>query len=1537
MEGEKESPEYSVYAVKNTRRSMEDRHVVIPNLLSQFKDKSDDYNHIENHYSYYAIFDGHGGSDAAEFAADNLHKNMVENRFFKAGYIEDSIRMAYAATDFQYTDKSLAEHASRSGCTAVTCVLENRSRLFIHWAGDSMALVSRNGKPFFITNPHNLEREDEKERVEEMGGTVLYLDTWRVNGTLGVSRAIGDPDYKPYVTSDPDFEVINLDGTEDFVIMGCDGLWDRMTPEDAIGLIYEHLQKNSDLSVNELVNSTAQILSDKSIKDGSCDNVTTIVIFLKDVSSIVKSIGNCVGGGELSSSINNSTKSGLDNNGHIDCGNGNNNIIINNGNGLEYHLDNNGDDGRSPIRIDNGLMSEEVIGSGGFSVSLEEKKKQSAEGGGGGDDDDGDQKEQEEEEEEDAGKVKIEPEKEKEEKEKEKEKEKVNLGSTLNPFADEFQPNISNIIGSDEVGNEPRKDDEESNKNEKLDKKDLWMSEFKDDGNNDQLQHEHHQQQQQQQHQEQQEQQHKQEDYHDQYDDDQKQQLQNKKIEMFDGLVDNNVLSDSENFNSCNVGGVKVVGFSDGNDNDNDNDNGYNDGDLINQQSISNLSSSEYSDNLSSEMIIHDIGENKTDFQQLPSAPELVYFEQQQDQREHQQQLNHQLEQLQQLQELEESEYSTMESNLISQAETFVSNLTPNEIPSSPTTETTGTTSETVTISGSELRPELKENDCDSQLSGSGIDVNQYITSVSDGMVSEPYHGGYFGADSIEPQSIIVNQSNDVISSGPHAIDPYSEINEEKMEKEEQKEEKKEREEKEERAERNEEENTNTGKINIEDTQSIPLESLNPFDKSVDISTGDETKGSTLYEDNPDNSCGLLDFSDDQVNTIVITPNVTCDYIMNESKLTEDVMGEKMEQLSGENEMKENNEMKEENETENDKVKVKEELEEREKEKEKEGEGESENINDERIEKGIEEMRIYEAEEIKAENSSSIGDKSSQLNLEEEKSTSNVITSEDLMINQDENIISQSTDNSSQGVEIVDPSNLAVTAAAAAVGVISGSVAVAASEIGSKSCELVKKETISKTNVSKKSTLPPSKSSTTTSSSRTAALKSTSTVSNTRKPLAPSGTSSSRLTSTVKSSSSSTTGKLATSRQPTSTSTLTSNVRNSTSTSRVGSASTLNKRPTQTLTASGTTGTSSTTSRVSSLASRTTTSTSSSSRGTSSSLSSSTTSKPLTRTTTGTSSATSGLSKRPGTSSSTIGTKTTTGMSSSTIGTVKAPIRSTLATSRTNPSSTLSSTTGTKPSTISKTTTTTRTGTGTGTGIGATSKSVAPSKRASTGTMLNRPSPGASSSLINKSTTSALNRSLTNSSSSYSRPGVGTTTLSKSSTRPSTTSSSLLSSSSSSASRAPLGGTSNRTLASKNSTSKPTKSTTSTTSSNKVAVPRLGGKKMSGDEKNRNESSSASPSSVGVTGGDEGNSSVSTMMTSTVESSSNYSSEQVGEEKTSCSTPVDAITSKREKNLMPNSANSLKDELEAALASPISCEDKSVIKETKDDEPSGNL
>lgn len=51
----------------------------------------------------------------------------------------------------------------------------------------------------------------------------------RVNGVLGVSRALGDFDLEPYVNSDPDIFHFSFNEEEKrfkFLICACDGLWD---------------------------------------------------------------------------------------------------------------------------------------------------------------------------------------------------------------------------------------------------------------------------------------------------------------------------------------------------------------------------------------------------------------------------------------------------------------------------------------------------------------------------------------------------------------------------------------------------------------------------------------------------------------------------------------------------------------------------------------------------------------------------------------------------------------------------------------------------------------------------------------------------------------------------------------------------------------------------------------------------------------------------------------------------------------------------------------------------------------------------------------------------------------------------------------------------------------------------------------------------------------------------------------------------------------------------------------------------------------
>lgn len=108
----------------------------------------------------------------------------------------------------------------------MVCLVEDDKRLYLAWAGDSTAILIRNGEPIQLTNAHTPEDESERERVKRMGGECMYTNIWRVMGVLAVSRSIGDPDYKPYVTAEPDVVEVELNGTEDFLIMASDGLFD---------------------------------------------------------------------------------------------------------------------------------------------------------------------------------------------------------------------------------------------------------------------------------------------------------------------------------------------------------------------------------------------------------------------------------------------------------------------------------------------------------------------------------------------------------------------------------------------------------------------------------------------------------------------------------------------------------------------------------------------------------------------------------------------------------------------------------------------------------------------------------------------------------------------------------------------------------------------------------------------------------------------------------------------------------------------------------------------------------------------------------------------------------------------------------------------------------------------------------------------------------------------------------------------------------------------------------------------------------------
>ncbi|XP_066996161.1 protein phosphatase 1E [Anabrus simplex] len=230
-------PPISTCAIKNVRRRMEDRHVIIEDFHGVFNIED------RNPASYYAVFDGHAGTDAAVYSVSHLHQFLAESSYYPTDP-EKALKDAFFRTDSLFIEKSTKEQL-RSGTTAVCALLRPKEKkLYVAWLGDSQALLVCEGKAVQVVNPHKPDRQDERQRIEDMGGCVIYWGSWRVNGQLAVSRAIGDADYKPYVTAEPDVRAVDLTGNEDFLVLACDGLWDFVTEEEAVAAVYDQVRQN---------------------------------------------------------------------------------------------------------------------------------------------------------------------------------------------------------------------------------------------------------------------------------------------------------------------------------------------------------------------------------------------------------------------------------------------------------------------------------------------------------------------------------------------------------------------------------------------------------------------------------------------------------------------------------------------------------------------------------------------------------------------------------------------------------------------------------------------------------------------------------------------------------------------------------------------------------------------------------------------------------------------------------------------------------------------------------------------------------------------------------------------------------------------------------------------------------------------------------------------------------------------------------------------------------------------------------------------
>ncbi|CAO2178944.1 unnamed protein product [Urochloa humidicola] len=195
---------------------------------------------------FFAVYDGHGEAWVAEACRDRLHVALAEE-VVRLGLVngaggeaggalwKEAMAAAFARVDGEVSAVQAAAGDTKpyaEGSSAVVAVLEPR-RIVVAHCGDSRAVLCRAGVPVPLSTEHKPERPDEMARIESVGGRILYWHGPRVLGVLSMSRSIGDYFLKPSMSAEPEVTVTDRADTDEFIILGSDGLWNAMSNEYA--------------------------------------------------------------------------------------------------------------------------------------------------------------------------------------------------------------------------------------------------------------------------------------------------------------------------------------------------------------------------------------------------------------------------------------------------------------------------------------------------------------------------------------------------------------------------------------------------------------------------------------------------------------------------------------------------------------------------------------------------------------------------------------------------------------------------------------------------------------------------------------------------------------------------------------------------------------------------------------------------------------------------------------------------------------------------------------------------------------------------------------------------------------------------------------------------------------------------------------------------------------------------------------------------------------------------------------------------------
>eukprot|EP00658_Telonema_sp_P-2_P021598 TRINITY_DN18608_c0_g1_i2.p1 TRINITY_DN18608_c0_g1~~TRINITY_DN18608_c0_g1_i2.p1 ORF type:complete len:345 (-),score=57.89 TRINITY_DN18608_c0_g1_i2:172-1080(-) len=227
-----------------------------PGARNTMEDRTTCY--IQENHAFFGVYDGHGGTAAAEHCQECLHKHLTKEMNHQWNQqlpllrandaeciqkISHCIREAFVISDREFL---ISHPRPQGGTTAVVAVILN-GVVVVGNVGDSRAVLCRGGRAIPLSQDHTPKRPDEVARIEAVGGRVV-ADEVVVNGEeFCLTRSIGDKDVKvpagwdfrdqsapQVVTSEPEVSITELVADDDFIVLASDGIWDRMSNEHVV-------------------------------------------------------------------------------------------------------------------------------------------------------------------------------------------------------------------------------------------------------------------------------------------------------------------------------------------------------------------------------------------------------------------------------------------------------------------------------------------------------------------------------------------------------------------------------------------------------------------------------------------------------------------------------------------------------------------------------------------------------------------------------------------------------------------------------------------------------------------------------------------------------------------------------------------------------------------------------------------------------------------------------------------------------------------------------------------------------------------------------------------------------------------------------------------------------------------------------------------------------------------------------------------------------------------------------------------------------